>query len=219
MKSAKTESKSSVFKTYRMIPFVVVITFVLLSGVAHGVLDGRWSEPKDLIQQGDRLNQLPDHCGDWTLLHRDELDDGAKKLLRCYGSSLAVYQHDRTKSTVTVAVLFGPRGPIAVHTPEICYSSVGTKQVGETKKQIIQTPSGQQEFFSVQFAIAPSTEPSLDVWYAWSEGDAWIAAEYPRLWMAHSLYKIQVAGSVEVSENDCNNFLTSFLPEIDALLE
>ncbi|TWU29131.1 exosortase-associated EpsI family protein [Novipirellula artificiosorum] len=203
----------------RRLPLVIVIVAVLASAIMHGLLDGRWSVATDLIQQGKRLEQLPQRCGNWILLTESELDESAARLLRCYGSAVRVYQNEITQATVTVAVLFGPRGPIAVHTPEICYSSIGTEQLGERTKETLKTANGDQSLWSVQFADESSTEPTLSVWYAWSDGGPWVATDNPRYWMTENLYKIQVASPINpVTDDQCEDFLKQLLPQLDPLL-
>ena len=204
----------------RRIPVAVIILLTLASGIVHGMLDGRWSRPDDLIAQASQLDNLPDKCGQWLLSERQELDESAAELLRCYGSQVRVYQHEQTDSTVTVAVLFGPRGPIAVHTPEICYSSVAKKQVGERRVKKITHSGSVDEFWSVKFAENPSPDPSLDVWYGWSDGGSWVASENPRFWMTDNLYKLQIAGPIGDSKfRPCDDFLSEFLPQLQALIQ
>jgi len=205
------------------LPFSVAIVMTLLSAVVHGYFDGRWAEPTDWVAQGQRLNELPERCGPWVLMKTMELDEGAARLLRCYGSAVRVYQHEQTKDVVSVAVLFGPRGPIAVHTPEICYSSVGTAQIGDRERKMLKASGQSQGLWAVQFgekSLDGSVgDPSLEVWYAWSDGGAWTASENPRFWMTTNLYKIQVAGPPSESGSaSCEGFLKEFLPKLMPLL-
>ncbi len=204
-------------------PFAIVIVMTLLSAVVHGFSDGRWARPTDLIAQGQRLDQLPERCGPWVLLKTMELEENAARVLRCYGSTVRAYQNEQTKDIVNVAVLFGPRGPIAVHTPEICYSSVGTAQLGERVRNSLNVAGQSQGLWSVHFAERGSDEslgePSFEVWYAWSDGGAWLASENPRFWMTPNLYKVQVAGPVGQKGNPpCEDFLKEFLPQLAPLL-
>src|SRR6056297_2761777 len=194
-------------RNYR-VPLAIVLGLTLLSGVVHGVLDGRWSQPDDLVAIGSQLDRLPQKMGDWVLQEEQGLDGRAQKLLRCYGSVVRVYRHEDSGAVVNVAVLFGPRGPIAVHTPEVCYSSVGTEQDGPTRREAITTADSRHEFWNLQFRQDGSSEPNLDVWYAWSDGEKWIAADHPRFWLTENLYKIQLAGPVgEGSQRPCQQFL------------
>ncbi|QEG42471.1 exosortase-associated EpsI family protein [Roseimaritima ulvae] len=202
------------------IAIVAIISLTLLSGVAHGYLDGRWAAKTDLQAVGQRLSELPEQCGDWVLLEQQELDPGAATLLRCYGSEVRVYQHQETEVVVNVALLFGPRGPIAVHTPEICYSSSGTKQFGETQAHTLDTAGSPHTLWQARFTQDQQPEPTLDVWYAWSDGGPMQAAQYPRVWLTENLYKIQVAGPVgNQAFQPCRNFLTAFLPYVEGVVE
>lgn len=204
----------------RRLPMLAMIAMILFSGVVHGVLDGRWAHPQDLKTQGERLAELPNRFGDWVLTESTPLEEGAAKLLRCYGSQVRMYRNEKTQASVNVAVLFGPRGPIAVHTPEICYSSIGTEQIGPAQPQAISTATTEHQLWSVQFSQDSQPNPSLDVWYGWSDGGVFQASNYPRFWMTENLYKIQVAGSVS-SETDqpCREFLEAFLPHLERVIQ
>ncbi len=205
----------------RRVPIAVILGLTLLSGVVHGYLDGRWTKSEDLIKVGQQLKNLPDACGDWTLVESSELKEDAAEMLRCYGSEVRKYQHQKNQALVTVALMFGPRGPIAVHTPEVCYDSIGTKQVRPRQADSIRTKKGtRHQLWSVQFSKEPNPEPSLDVWYAWSDGGAFEARKHPRFWMTENLYKIQLAGPVgDEAQRPCEDFLNAFLPHLDQVIQ
>lgn len=203
----------------RNIAIAAVIGLTLLSGVVHGYLDGRWSNPVDLNAQGDRLGELPKQLGDWVFVESTPLDEGAANLLRCYGEEVRRYRNEKNGAEVNVAVLFGPRGPIAVHTPEVCYDSAGRQQVGGTRSETISTKTAEHRLWTVQFAENSQLAPSLDVWYAWSSGGPFEAAKYPRVWLTESLYKIQVAGPVgDDLRRPCRDFLESYLPHVENVM-
>ena len=132
---------------------------------------------------------------------------------------MRVYRNQTTGAMINAALLFGPRGPIAVHTPEICYDSVGTEQTRERQVESIKTDAGTHQLWSVQFSKAPDPEPSIEVWYAWSDGGTWEAKENPRLWMTDKLYKIQIAGPVDPDKRPCRDFMKAFLPQVDLVLQ
>ena len=206
--------------TSRRLPIAILIGLALLSGVVHGALDGRWSQATDLKEQGSQLELLPDTFGDWELVESPGLEKGAAEILRCYGSTNRVYRRrDNPDVRVSVAVMFGPRGPIAVHTPEVCYDSVGTDQVSERQVEAISTVQTRHEFWSVPFSRRAS-EADFEVWYAWSDGGSWQAANHPRFWMAETLYKLQLAGPASNGENKpCREFLEAFLPHIEKVIQ
>jgi hypothetical protein len=203
----------------RVIPIAAVIGLILFSGVVHGYLDGRWSQANDLKAQGELLQQLPEMCGDWQLAKTEDLDAGAMQLLRCHGSTVRVYRHrEKEDSFVNVAIMFGPRGPIAVHTPEVCYDSVGTEQTADRRVESISTVQSRHELWTVPFSRDNRSE-EFEVWYAWSDGGSWQAAKHPRFWATDNLYKIQLAGPVSRgAEDPCRDFLEKFLPQVEKVL-
>ncbi|MCP4885115.1 MAG: exosortase-associated EpsI family protein [Planctomycetaceae bacterium] len=206
-----TDKKTPRFR----LPVAIMLGLTLFSGVVHGVLDGRWSQPENLIAVGAQLQEVPERVGDWELIERNELQESAAELLRCYGSIVRVYKNQNNGVLVNVAVMYGPRGPIAVHTPEVCYDSVGTKQVGATKRETILAATERHGFWSVQFAQEPYPDPNLEVWYAWSDGGNWKDSDYPRFWMTENLYKIQVAGPVGDDQwRPIASFLEAFVPKL-----
>jgi hypothetical protein len=204
----------------RRVPIAILIGLTLLSGVVHGVLDGRWSQPENLMEQGSRLEQLPDAFGDWELVESKGLAKGASEILRCFGSTNRIYRHrDNHNLTVNVAIMFGPRGPIAVHTPEVCYDSVGTEQLADRQVETVSTVQNRHELWSVPFSRRNATN-DFEVWYAWSDGGNWQAVKQPRFWMTETLYKIQLAGPVGDDDNQpCREFLEAFLPEVEKVLQ
>jgi len=197
----------------------VAIAITLLAGIAHGYLDGRWSAQLDLRAQGAMVKELPDKCGSWVLVNEGDLDQGAADVLRCYGSTVCEYLNEETGDRINVAVLFGPRGPTAIHIPEICFNSIGTNQVGDRQVETINIAGTEHTLWSVQFARGDDPRPSIDAWYAWSDGGAWQASNYPRFWMTDTLYKVQVSGPVSegASVSPCRSFLTAFLPHLEEL--
>lgn len=199
-------------------PAVVVgVMSLMISGLLHGYLEGRWSSSPSLLAQGTKLSQLPARCGEWEQVNVGSLSEQAQSLLQCYGSLVREYWKPATGERVNVAVLFGPRGPIAVHTPEVCYSSQGTEPIGDRSLQVITQGEREDHFWKVQFHQRDAEAAHLEVWYAWSDGGSWQAAQYPRVWMTDRLYKIQVAGNASKSNDSSSirSFLNDFLPQLD----
>ena len=197
-----------------------MIGLTLLSAVVHGSLDGRWSAATDLKAQGAELASLPDKCGDWEVVSKPELDQGAMDMLRCFGADQRVYRNEKTDALVNVAIFFGPRGPIAVHTPEVCYDSVGTEQKRERRVETVSTATRQHELWSVEFASKDNPTDQFEVWYAWSDGDNFDASKHPRFWMTDNLYKIQLSGPVAEGTNQpIQDFLKHFLAQLETKIQ
>ena len=199
---------------------IALLSLTLFSGVVHGYIDGRWTTAENKTAQAKLLEKFPETLGDWTLSGEQELDEATQRLLRCYGSFVRVYRHSETGETVNVALLYGPRGPIAVHTPEVCYSSVGTRQ---TRPRVVETFDGNEgdhTLWSVEFSRDENVDPSLKVYYGWSSGGNFVAAESPRFWLTDELYKLQLAGPVTGTTFDpCKSFLETFVPHLESVVQ
>ena len=63
------------------------------------------------------------------------MDEDTVEMLECTGNIVRTYENQRTGEVVSVFVIVGPAGPIAVHTPEICYSSQNYKS-RDTRQQV-----------------------------------------------------------------------------------
>lgn len=199
---------------------IVCCLLTLASGVAHGWLDGRWVNHPDLTKAAQKLNDLPKRMGDWVYIEDRSLSDSAVQLLRCYGYTHRVYQNQASGARVTFAVLHGPRGPIAVHTPEICYSAAGMRVSGGRRKAIVKTESGQHSFWQISFLSKVDAKPALEVHYGWSDGKQWQAADHPRFWLTENLYKLQIAGTPPQANepSPSQDFLEVMLPHLTPLL-
>ncbi|MDE0865297.1 MAG: exosortase-associated EpsI family protein [Rubripirellula sp.] len=198
---------------------VLCVLLIITGGVAHGYLDSRWMNQKDVEAQVQILQQLPEKSGDWVRVTDDELQDAAQRTLQCYGSLLQEYLKPATGDRVKVFVVYGPRGPIAVHTPEVCYSSAGTEPTGNRVATTLLIDGQAQALWKVNFR-KPRTNapPHLEVWYGWSDGGPWKASAFPRAWFTDSLFKIQVAGQPAKTSDEISpveDFLRSFLPTLE----
>ncbi len=185
-----------------------------ITAVAQGYLDGQLENDQQRAELAAKLEELPESFGDWKRLEASDLPKSAAQILQCYGHVNHVYWNSKTGSQVSVAVLLGPRGPIAVHTPDICYQSVGTVPEGSREATYVSDEKESDRFWRIRFRTDREPKPHLEVWYAWSDGGPWYASENPRFWMTQSLYKIQVAAkpAADGNQSDCQLFLKDFLP-------
>ncbi len=203
-----------------LIGMVVIFAFTATASIAHSYLDGslEWSKQRQELVK--HLDSLPKSVGSWEFVEARELDASALQMLQCYGYMNHEYWNKSTGARISVAVLYGPRGPIAVHTPDVCYSSRGIEPIGDRKVETLTNSKQTDTFWTIQFRQGRESTPHLDVWYAWSDGGPWLASDNPRFWMTDSLWKIQVAGvpGKTVEESDCKRFLQEFVPVLRASL-
>lgn len=202
----------------------VIAVITVASGAVHGYLDGRLTDATSIEAMASKLDAIPDQVGPWTLVSDQDLPENAQRILRCDGYVNREYWNPQTGDRVYVAVLMGPRGPIAVHTPEICFSSTGTEPMAPRQPRSIETGGQNDRLWNLQFAQPGQTNPELDVWYGWSDGGPWQASENPRFWLTDRLYKIQLASRPAADgggasgagggKTPAEDFLNHFLPAL-----
>ena len=187
------------------------------AAVVHGRLARRWGVTAEVQQAADRLVKAPvESFGSWHLEESHQLEQSVQELLECNGYTYDTYVNRSTGDVVTVAVILGPAGPIAVHTPEICYSSQQYKQTSRRQRDDL---LDLHSLWAVSFRANTVDAQSFVVYYGWSEGDNWQASHDPRIEFAGSpyLYKLQLAGrstqvDAEADHAACRDFLKEYLP-------
>jgi hypothetical protein len=214
-----------------MIVASAVIGTTLLVGAIQGKLSRRWGVPADVTTLGERLESLPGNDlvgkdGPWQLAENSRLEPAIANILECVGHLKRTYVHRQTGETVNVAVMLGPPGPIAVHTPEICYSARDYKFEHARERVEVPTVEGRTDaFWALTLDAKNPGDNRLRVYYAWTVGGPWQASERPRFQFSGQpcLYKIQLAcpapsvGSTETGDA-CRRFLEAFVPALDRVL-
>src|SRR5215210_7531380 len=106
----------------RMFPAVLAIVTVLASGVVHGLWTDRWGMAEEPMAAAARLDQLPLDLGDWQ---GQPLDFEPSQLGPVAGYLYRRYVNQRNGASVSVSLLCGRPGPVAIHTPDVCYVASG----------------------------------------------------------------------------------------------
>jgi hypothetical protein len=212
--------------------FIIALSGVLAvttvgAGWFEGRLSNRWGEPADLASAGAALENVPTQVGDWEMISTQPFSEETLQMLECAGHFTRTYQNRVTGEQVNVALLVGPPGPTAVHTPEICYSS-RDHEITESRVAVHAGPEAapDQTLWKLTFRSNDLEQSMLRVYYGWHATDgSWQASENPRFEYggASLLYKIQLAGRMpstsSVADGDsCSRFLRAFLPAVDVTL-
>jgi hypothetical protein len=204
------------------IPVIVIATSLALvaaTGYLHGSRTNRWGLHADVNAAGQRLLRFPEEIGPWQTFEEAELPEAVQEILQCTGWINRSYRHRVTGDLVNVALIVGPSGPMSVHVPEICYSSVDFQQDGDREEIRLEGGAGQsQRFWKLNMQSKSELGGTLRVYYGWTTGRVWEATEMPRVTFVGKdlLYKIQLASPVllgaEGSERDSGKeFLVDFL--------
>jgi hypothetical protein len=204
---------------FPMVAATVGLTLILVGGVAHGLMSNRWGVPVDQQARGQQLREIPLVIGPWEATEDKEMAESTIALLECQGYINRIYVHQLTGEAVSVAVLFGPKGPIAVHTPEVCYSSRDYTQKKERQPTAIDAEGVTAELWNLDFEANNIEKSRMTVYYGWSDGQGWQAAERPRFWRTDYLYKVQTSCQPSGAGGDPTlDFLSHFLPALQQQL-
>jgi hypothetical protein len=197
----------------------VVLSVTLAAAGTHGWLSNRWGLRPSANLAARRLDRpLPERVGNWVLLGKQPLESSVINILQCSAYLHHQYEHVETGERVRIAVFLGPHGRIAVHTPEVCYSSRDYAIESPRQSVAIEDAAGQAHtLWQISFQSHEAGARPLHVWYAWSTGGAWAASAWPRFDYggAPYLYKLQLAGPAPDADSKfdpCRDFLEVFLP-------
>lgn len=211
----------------RSAPILVLLALVLASGLAHGLRTDRWRKARSLEEALDRLDRVPMAVGDWEgadiELARRQLEVG-----QIDGHVARRYRNRRDGREVTMLLVCGRPGPIAVHTPDVCYAGVGYTPSAPRLVEPIRTASSSRpiSFKTAEFRKDDALVPeSLQIYWSWTAGDAWEAPELPRPHFVGEdfLYKLYVIGGrpgedITVTDRACRDFLGVFVPGLGRAL-
>jgi hypothetical protein len=192
------------------------LAIILLGGVAHGVLSNRWGVAEDIQSLGKQLNSIPMEIGPWKCEEEGILDDRTiYGILEANGYISRVYVHQATGEAVNVFLVFGPKGPIAVHTPEICYSARAVTQTSERQSVPCEYDGQDGSIWKLGFESNSIDKRKMSVYYGWTDGGPWQAAKSPRFWRTDFLYKIQTSSQATGKKEDSTDeFFKVFMPEV-----
>jgi hypothetical protein len=197
----------------------VGVGLVLFAGVLYGNYSQRWGPPADLVAAGSHLESFPDQLGNWVLTEDLPMSDGTLAMLECAGHVNRRYLNQESGETISVAIIVGPPGPTAVHTPEICFSS-RAYTLSDSRRTVVigAVPAVEHSLWCVEFKTQNILADELRVYYAWSRGERWEASASPRVEFAAAplLYKIQLAATIspntkEVDSDPCRHFLEALI--------
>lgn len=202
---------------------VAAAALIAASGVLHAVQTGAWSRGRHLAEAAARLHALPLEAGRWRGTEL-EFDRDQLKAAEAAGALSRSYS-DPAGRSVSVMLLCGPHGPVAVHPPTVCFTAAGYSLATEQRRIVLPGQDGRPaaEFWSADFerTVDGRTVRTRTYW-SWSDGSGWKAPDRPRFAFAgtpvlHKLYVTRSLGADDGSE-PADEFLKAFLPAVDQTL-
>lgn len=197
------------------------LAFLVSYGIAEGLWTNRWHTSDALDRSVARLDAVPRLIGEWQGVDQ-KLDPRQVARAEMSGYLMRRYVHAKSGAVVNVLLVCGRPGPTSVHSPDICYAGAGYTPAGApTRRGITAGKTGVPSFWVAQFQKpGPAPEP-LRIYWAWGAEGEWLAADRPRIELAHHavLYKLYVVRSLSSSDESLTNdpsdeFLQQFLPEV-----
>lgn len=190
----------------RWLPLLVGMGLVLLGGIAHGVWSNRWGDSQAVDAAAARLTRVPHTVGDWegTDLQTDPRALAIGEIVGCVNRR---YENRLTGQAVTALLVCGKSGPIAVHTPDVCYGGAGYALTAPPVRQIIPaTENAPSAAFWTAKVRKQNTQQTmtLRVCWTWNANGQWEAPDNPRLKFGHhpSLYKLYVVRELAPDEDE-----------------
>lgn len=211
----------------RLIGYAAAAFCVLaVSGVAHGLRTDRWFVADGVIAAAERLQSVPTEFGDWTS-ESVKTDAEMLRIAEARGCYSRRFVNNATGELVHALILCGRPGPIAVHTPDVCFVAAGQELVIQ-QSHVAKTPPGGAlgEFYVGDFRRTVEGVPyQMRTFWAWSADGRWKISENTRLEFATYpyLYKLYVSHAVplrsDFDEHDAAlQFMHEFLPLANAAL-
>jgi uncharacterized protein DUF3485 len=209
----------------RILPPALAVLLIVATGVVHGMRTGRWHTDPALTDSVARLATLPPTLDDWE---GEEVSLNGNDPAGVAGHLCRKYVHRRTGQAVTVFLVCGRPGPVAIHTPDICYSASGFTVGAPIKYSTPASDSGAAEFWTTDMARTTASDRSrMRVFWAWAaDRSGWVAADAPRVQFAsrpvlfkmYLLREVVSEGDASLDRDPCVEFMHTLLPALKAVI-
>jgi hypothetical protein len=176
----------------RRIALGTLFLVLLGSGGVAGLWSGRWGRSSSVQEAVDRLGQVPVLVGGNWDVHEDKLTARALAVAEVDGHLYRHYLHRQTGQKVSVLLVCGRPGPIAIHTPVVCFAGAG--YLPTAPPRAYEGSAGRPYQFQVHdFRQGNVATPTLlRVFVSWGYRGTWSVPANPRWAFAGrpSLYKL-----------------------------
>jgi uncharacterized protein DUF3485 len=208
----------------RILLTIFAVVAVLTTGLVHGIWTGRWEITDEPGASVALLPTVSMELGDWQ---GDTLDAESRQIGDASGCLLRRYTNKFSGANVTVFLLCGRPGPVAIHPPDSCYAAGGFE---------IATPSlfkapAESNSNGAEFRVArmrkkrAGEQTQLRVFWSWNDGKGWRVPSNPRVTFAPSqvLFKLYLVRELPDYEEPLDDdpsvdLMKRLLPELEKTL-
>ena len=209
----------------KSLPLLTGLVLLVLAALAHGVWTGRWEMSHALEEATARVKTVPLTFGDWR---GEELEPDREAFASAGALTywMRVYKNCQTGEQITVLLMCGRAGRMAVHTPDLCYRGAGYTIVSEPVRATVPGSEPPTVLWNARFLKpSPIGDSALRIHWGWSSDGSWEAPEWPRWFFAGKpfLYKLYIVRDVsnanESTRDDASTrFFRALLPELQKTL-
>ncbi len=212
----------------RVVPGLVALSIVIATAILTGQWANRWKTSNELDVAVARLDRVPLVIGDWAG-RAEPIDPRAMAAEELDGFLVRRYENGRIGRKFGVLLACGRPGPVAVHTPDVCYPGAGY-EIAQTQPQrsVLRLGTGHAdaEFLWARFRRDGSiTRDGLCVQWSWNATNKWSAPNNPLFAFAGQrfLYKLYVISEMTGEDEPADvgvetDFLRQLLPELEKVL-
>lgn len=205
----------------RSLGLVLAAGIVISAGFIHGAWTNRWRPNAELQQVVSRFAEVPSTWSGWTS-EKIKLDPRELKAAGAVGTFSRRYIDSVSGEAVSVFVLAGSPGDIAVHTPDICYPGAGyvLGPIEKTEVEIEGTSQRAKLFTSTATRNRPDSLQRIRLYWAWTVDGSWTAPDdarqtYVSVPVLCKLYLISQENAEESGATSPQRiFLGRFLPHL-----
>jgi hypothetical protein len=201
----------------RYLPPALAVALIVVSGVVHGTWTGRWSADRSVVVT-DRLDRVALDLGDWQ---GHDLPPEARLKEDVDGVLYRAYVNRVTGKAVTVYLVCGRPGPVAVHTPDACYAASGFEVKGLGRQSVAGARLEAVQVLKRRVA----EQIQQHIFWSWSAGGPWDVPDNPRWTFARAplLYKLYLIRDLSrpgegVDNDPCLDLMKSLCPELQRVL-
>ena len=207
----------------RYLPACVCCAALVGSGAASGLFTNRWAQPADFGPIQARMDAVPLDLGPWAG-RPVPVEQDALELAGIRAHISRDYRDARTGRSVRLLLVAGRPGPIAVHTPDVCFRGAGYEMTDDPRVASA-GPAGDQ-FWGAVFAKTRAAVPArILVLWSWSAGAGWQATDPYAARVRYSLdpvllklYLVTEAPSGRAGVDLLGDFPDRFLRELSHVL-
>ena len=208
----------------RILITLITAAFIIAAGVWHGTATGRWGETHELQDAVARVKAMPFTVGDW--ISKDlAVNPRHLEVGEIAGHLSRTFVHKISGESINILLVLGKPGPIAVHSPDVCFEGAGYKMGPKTTYALKNASVDRyDEFWSAKFTKDPQPAP-LHILWAWTTGGLWMAPDNPRLTFYRSpvLFKLYIIREVKAQDapmvdETMQLFIKDVLPALKATI-